>query len=813
MKENFACFLLSVLFIAIYTTASAQNPSLKGKVYDENGNGADAVTISVLKAADSTLVRSIISNKEGDYQFINIKPGNYLILFSQMGYHKLIRGPFQTSAEKTTVIDAVKMQVQGKTLGEVIVRDRKRYVEVRPDKTVLNVDRNILATGTSILNVLGNAPGVKITSGGDVMLRSGQKALILINGKQVKLEGPDMAAFLQNFQSSDVDQIELIPNPSAKYDAGSAGGVINIILKKGNNYGFNGTSTTTAGIGRFGKAGTALTGNYRTNKINIFGSTGYSYNKTFHDITFDRSINDLQHSTFATRYYNTQKTPKLDYRIGADYFIDSMNTIGFLVFGSSNVSMFDRQTNTLLSRAGVLDSTLNTLSNLKRYTSNTEWNLNYAGILGKHQTLTADLDVATNYRRVYETLIPSQVANGPGTAIVPPKITNDTLTNTAPTRITNQAFKIDYTNLISKANKFDAGIKGSHVNTDNFQYFYLIQNNIRMPYAGLTSHFQYKENTGAAYINFTHTGRIFSYNAGLRFETISSDANEISVNNNIKRNYNNLYPSLRAVYNLKNSQLIFEYNRRITPLDYSIVNPIVTYLDAYNYRAGNSYLQPQYTNHFQLTYYKKSLFKVYLYADYVSNFFNGFTYFTQDDASKILTSTKTNFKSYNTKGINLDLPLNLSKWWNINLNADISYQRVRDYQGFIDKGTQDIILYLNHDFTINKIFSASLLSKYESPTFYGISSYRPFFTTSAGINAQLNKEASLSFNVGDIFNTDRDRYAIDYANLNIQGYDKRESQILRLNFVYRFGKNTVKGERKHRTSNEEEIRRMNAGLL
>ena len=325
MKENFYCFLLSVFLIAISFTAIAQTPSLKGKVLDENAAPADAVTISVLKASDSSFVHSEISNRDGTYRFFNVKPGTYIVLFSQIGYHKIFRGPFQIAVDKAVTVEIVKMAVQGHTLGEVIITDRKRYIEVRPDKTVLNVDRNILATGTSVLNVLGNAPGVKISGNGEVMLRSGQQALILVNGKQVKLDGQELTTFLQNFQSADVDQVELIPNPSSKYDAGSAGGVINIILKKGSNYGFNGTSTTTVGYGKFGKASKTVTGNYRTNKLNIFGSAGVGYDETSHTIITDRQINDPRLSSFDTRYYNTQKTPRLNYRIGADFFVDSLN--------------------------------------------------------------------------------------------------------------------------------------------------------------------------------------------------------------------------------------------------------------------------------------------------------------------------------------------------------------------------------------------------------------------------------------------------------------------------------------------------------
>ncbi|NCD71337.1 outer membrane beta-barrel protein [Mucilaginibacter agri] len=812
MKRTFTCVLLLVLSgIVRFCYAQTKISSLQGKVVNETLTGADAATVALMRLRDSSYVQSTVSNKNGFFQFTGLKPDKYILQVTKTGYHKIYSGPFLVTNNKTINADTLKLLPSQVNLSEVIVTDKRKYLEIRPDKTTINLDHGILASGSSVMGVLATAPGVKINSSGDVFLRAGQKATIFVNGKQVRLEGDDLASYLQSMQAADVEQVELITNPPARYDAVGTGGVINIILRKGKNVGFNGNTTLNADYGKFGRAGAAFSGNYRSQNINIFGGIGYRYVKTDHTINNLRNVDGTDITTFDTHYYNTQSTPTLDYRVGADFFISPKHTIGFLVKGTDETARFNKQTNTEMLLNGARDSVITTLSNLKRDRNQINYNINYAGTLGNtRQTLSADLDLSIYNRHSYEDIVSLAVPVSLAQPMGNPPYHNDTLMNDAPTRIVNRSARIDYTTPFTKNGKLEAGIKASYVKSDNTQYFTSLTNNTYQPVSMFTNQFIYTESKQAAYANFTNSGTKLSYNVGLRVERTSSDANSPLRNHQLKRDFTNLFPTIQIGYNLGNEQqLTFDYNRRMTPPAYESLNPIIAYQDNYNYRMGNSYLKPEYADYFQIAYTNKSNFSAALYASTVSDFFD-FSYFIQNDSSKVLITTKRNLKRENNFGAKFNIPLQVTKWWNVNFNPDISVYQFKDYAGSLNKWSKDIVLDLNQDFTITKTIAATVYAHYESDVFYGLYNNSPVFYLNPGISKQVfDKAGSITLSVSDLFNTQRDKYRVDYQNLDFRGYDKVQTRMVHLTFVYNFGKRTVKGSRKRNVGNNDEQKRMN----
>jgi iron complex outermembrane receptor protein len=818
MKKTFTCLLL-ILFISIvrYTYAQTKISSLQGKITNENYVAAEAATIVLMRYRDSASIQTTLSDKNGVFAFNNIKADKYLLQVTKTGYHKIISGPYVVSADRIIVIDSIKMQVATINLNEVVVTDKRKYYEVKPDKTILNLDRNILAAGSTVFNILNTAPGVKVSGNGDIFLRAGQRAGVFINGKQVRLEGDDLTSYLQSLPTADVDQVELIQNPSAKYDASGAGGIINIILKKGKNIGFNGNLTTNADYGTFGKGGATFNGNYRSKKLNVFGGFGYKYVKTDHTINNLRNVDATDFTTFDTHYYSTQRTPSIDYRLGTDYFINATNTIGFLIKGADENTKLNKQTNTYMAVNGAADSTITTLSNLKRKREFINYNINYAGTLGHtKQTLSADADLSILNRHNEEDIIsrayPTSTSNKPILAQIAPVYNNDTLHNSAPTRIINESIKVDYSTPIGKTGKLEAGLKASYVKSDNTQTFAELVNNIYEPVPLFTNEFTYTEKKSAAYINYKGTGNKFSYTLGLRVEHLVSDANTPTLLRNVKLDTVAFYPAVQLNYNISGSQqLSFIYNHRTAQPPYESLNPIVSYQDNYNYRSGNPYLRPAFVDHFQFSYTGKERYLISLSATTTKDFFD-YSYFAQNDDAKVLVTTKRNLKRVNNFGIKLALPLQLTKWWDINFNPDFSYYQFIDYQGFLNKWSKDLILDLDQDFKISKTIAATLNTHYESSVFYGLSYNKPVFVMNPGISKRvLNKAATINLSVSDLLNTAKDRYQTMYRNLEITSYDKKETRIVHLSFVYNFGKRTVKGARKHTTGNGDEVKRMAGG--
>jgi outer membrane receptor protein involved in Fe transport len=327
-----------------------------------------------------------------------------------------------------------------------------------------------------------------------------------------------------------------------------------------------------------------------------------------------------------------------------------------------------------------------------------------------------------------------------------------------------------------------------------------------------TNHFVYTENVNAAYAIYESKFNKFDFTAGLRAEQTIAKGNSVTLNQVVNSNYVNLFPQALLTYHYDDkNDFSLSYNRGVQRPNYELVNPFLYYVDLYDYRSGNPDLKPEYSNSIELSYdYNNSLVTT-LYSNIIRAAY-GFYVYDQNDTSKVNVTTNKNFGTIYNYGIRFNAPAVFTNWWNADFSADAAYQRYVAYQvnGSLNKGVQDIILTVTQNFIISETVSAYILGHYESPTFYGENQYKANYYINAGIGKQLfNNRGSIKLSVADIFNTQRDRYAINYQNLNILGTDKVESQIARLTFTYHFGKTSVRNPR-HQTGNEEEQKRTNA---
>jgi hypothetical protein len=280
-------FAVFMLFSAVQCFGQNSPSVIKGRVFLENKLPAESSTV-ILLAADSSILTSTVCDEQGAYQFI-VEEGKYLLLASRIGYIQSFSGLYTVSKQGDINASDIILIKSVPELKEVSITARRAYVEVKPGRVVLNVQNSIVAEGNSVYDLLRQAPGVHAGSQGSISIMGRQNAVILIDGKQVNLSGENLATMLQSLQSSTVHQIELISNPSARYEAGGPG-VINIMLKKGSNAGTNGTFTVGGGYGKFYKANAGVMINNRMGNVNIFGNYNFSANKTFHTFTTDRII-------------------------------------------------------------------------------------------------------------------------------------------------------------------------------------------------------------------------------------------------------------------------------------------------------------------------------------------------------------------------------------------------------------------------------------------------------------------------------------------------------------------------------------------
>src|SRR5688500_751692 len=399
MKKVFTLLLL--LFVVTLQQAAAQNKQgrISGVVKDAGGKTIEAATVSLLRAQDTGLVKVAVSNKNGEFEFDRLATGKYKVLVSAVGFAK-------ASSETVEVTDLVPMvnltdfelSVAGKSLTEVTVTARRPMVETKIDKTVVNVDAFITNAGGTALDVLEKSPGITVDRDGNVSLKGKSGVIILVDGKQTFLGGQDLANYLRNMPSNQLDQIEIMSQPSAKFDASGNSGVINIKTKKNKQAGFNGTINLTFIQGVYPKSPNSISFNYRKNKVNLFAGYNYSYWEGFSDLSLvrkfrDNSTKDLT-AVFDQLSNNRFKGVNHNMRIGMDYSPNKKTTIGFAVNGTYNPRRFGANSRSdIYDGIGHLDSTNVAVSNSKDPWKNLGVNMNFRRILDTSgKEITADID-------------------------------------------------------------------------------------------------------------------------------------------------------------------------------------------------------------------------------------------------------------------------------------------------------------------------------------------------------------------------------------------------------------------------------------
>ena len=508
-----------LLMVSRLLTAQVNEGSISGTVSGgDDQTIIDAATVSLFKAKDSLLFKISLTDKTGNFLFEHIPFGKYYLLAKSTGRFQTYSQLLEVSSNSTVNAGTIQLTINTKTLKAVNVSAsiKKPFIERKIDRTVINVDAAITNAGTTALEVLEKAPGVTVDKDGNISLKGKQGVLIMIDGRPSYLSGQELANLLKNMPSSAIDQIEIMTNPSAKYDAAGNSGIINIKTKKNKLKGLNGSLSTGITQSRFTKTNNSLNVNYRTGKINLFGNYYYSYWHGFTDLHILRNFRNTDTKALETIFdqqSNMQYSGQWsNLKLGMDFYANKKTTAGIVLSGVINPSRNNGVNTSLLENADKFVDSIVAATNSERGKSNNlsvNFNLRHSfDTTGKE--FTFDLDYLTydqNRNQFFENsyLNPDYSKRKP----------NAQLKGTLPTRINIYSAKTDFTFPLKKAAKIEAGLKSSYVTTDNDA---LYQNNTSDGYItddGKTNHFIYKENINAAYINYSrqikkigHAGRV-----------------------------------------------------------------------------------------------------------------------------------------------------------------------------------------------------------------------------------------------------------------------------------------------------------------
>ncbi|WP_316821095.1 outer membrane beta-barrel protein [Pedobacter gandavensis] len=812
----FPLLLSTLLFI--FNEVEAQNAGsisgeISGKVLDETQKAFPYASISLLNAKDSSSVRGTLTGDNGAYEFKSIQPGKYLVAIYVVGYQKMLKGPFQiTENQRLHTVGQVQLVVDAKQLKGVEIVKQKPLIERQIDKTVLNIENSILATGNTALEILQKAPGVTVDKDGKIALRGKQGVTVMLDGKPTYLSAEQLANLLRATEGTAIQSIELITNPSAKYDAAGNSGIINIKLKKNRNFGTNGSLSAGAGYGTYYKANTSLNLNHREKKFNIFGNADFGLNKNFGETDIVRVNNTAIDKTyFDQTSHSVRRRKNGNFKAGLDYFLNDQHTIGFFVNGYRSTRKSSSDVLTLIGdQPGKTDSSVvapNTGSS--KYTGIT-YNLNYRGTLDSlGQEISFDADYS-RYNGNEDNIFNNMFKNAAGQPLKPDFI----FRNAAPSTVKIWGAKLDYSYPIRKEMKLDLGMKTSFVSTDNN---FIFENFVQQQWqndVNRSNRFVYDENINAAYANFKTKFKNTTLQLGLRAEQTNSKGNSITENKIVKRDYINLFPSVFINQELsKDHELGASYSRRIDRPDYGNLNPFISYLDLYSYRQGNPFLKPQFTNAFELSYsYKKSL-NVTLGYSHTSDVMTDVL--LTDTARKTIFISIQNLAKQDSYNLNLSYPVAITSWWSTNNNVTTYYNNFQtpNLLGMPYKsGRLAYNLNTQQTLSLNPSTKIEWSGYYQSKQVYGTLLIAAQYGIDLGASKSfLDNKLNLKFSANDVFKLQKAKITSALPSQNYVVHERWESQVFRLTCTYRFGSKDVKGARQRSSSSETEGRRVKSG--
>jgi iron complex outermembrane recepter protein len=718
-------------------------------------------------------------------------------------------GQTTTAKSDTTVTDTI-LPFQQQQLKEVKVVAKKKLVEQKIDKMVINVDAAVTNAGTTAMDVLEKSPGVQVDKDGNISLKGKQGVMVMLDGRPTYLSGTELANLLRGMESSQIEQIEIMTNPPAKYDAAGNSGVINIKTKKNKLKGFNGSASATIGQGKYSKMNESVSLNYRNNKINLFGNFSHGRYNNFNQLDIFRRYKNEDETTraiFEQVAFNRNTWNNHNAKIGMDYYLSKKTTIGFVASGFTNPST-QRGINKsfLKSPLSTTDSIVESRSNTNQRWSNGAINLNMRHAYDSTgRELTADIDVVK-----YDVTNTQDFSNVSFTPTMVKQF-EENLRGDIPMKISIYSAKMDYIRPLKKDGKIEMGWKSSYVENDSrANYFNIIEEESHADYTK-TNYFRYKENINAAYINFNKKlSKKFEMQSGLRFENTNYSGlqwgNPNQNDSSFNKSYNGLFPTVYLKYSAdKNNQIGLSLGRRIERPRYEDLNPFMFFIDKYTYGRGNPYLKPQYSNNIELTHTFKGFLTTTLNYSETKNMFAEI--FDQEGSYATIV-TQGNIGKRRNMGISMSSQIPVAKWWNSNVYANYNYEKLNgkltgeDFE--VSSG--NFTINVNNQLTFKKGWSAEVSGWYRSRGIWGqIRSY-PMGALTTGVSKQVLKgKGSVKMSVRDIFYTQPARGDINFKSTEARFRSHWDSRQVNLTLTYRFGKPfKVEGpQRRERTPEEQ----------
>lgn len=794
---------LLILFLALlgFSFIGNAQASVSGKIVDDQQKPLTAVTITAFSQPENTFAKAAITAEDGSFVLRNLTSGKFVLEVASLGF-ETYRTEIITVKNIDIDLKIIVLSSKTENLEGVTVVAEKPLVEVKADRTVFNVQSSISASGESGFELLRKAPGIIIDNNDNLMVEGKSGVQIFIDGRPSPLSGNDLVNYLKTIQSSDIESVEIITQPSSKYDAAGNAGIVNIIFKRDKSLGTNGSISSGFTIGDVARYNNAVSFNVRNKKTNLFGTYSNRFGRSIGFLNLLRTQNNTQFNARSETLGNNNSN---NIKLGYDVYASSKSTFGILVNGNFNNSFGNTDSRTPIIPAGNNDpeQVLIAESDTQNTSSNLFVNLNYQFKDTLGHKVNADIDYGV-YSRDRFNFQPNTYFNGDETEVLSRSI----FTMITPIDIRIFTAQADYEQNFLKGT-LATGFKVTDIETENqFDFFDRI-NGEDILNLERSNTFDYIEDVSAVYVNYSRQWKKYSFQFGLRMEHTQSDGRlqsaTVNENDRVKRTYTNFFPSGGITYkpNRKHSFALL-YSRRIQRPNYQSLNPFEYRIDELSFRQGNPFLQPQYTDNVKLSHTYNYRLTTSLSYSFISDFFAQITEAAPENQNFIITRNVANNKIIN---LSVSYPTKFAKWWNVyfSLNAYRSiYEATND--DFVALSQNTLSFYGQNTFTLPKGFKLEVSGWYSSPSVWG----GTYQTRSLGsFNMALQKKflddnLTIRLAANDIFFTSPWQGDTRFGDLFIQGSGGYDSRQFSINLSYNFGRSEIKAARKRKTGIENE---------
>jgi outer membrane receptor protein involved in Fe transport len=796
MKIICAVFAIVLFSVANLSAQQKEPGSVSGIIIEKSsGHLLEFATVIIRSNTDTTLFQGTITDKKGEFIFNNLALGDYMVIYSFIGFEK-VKTPVFSLNSKRSKLDLGKLNISESTtmLGDISVTAQRSTFINSIDRRTFNVGQDVMSKTGSVSELLQNIPSVQVDIDGNVSLRGSDNVMFLINGKPSSLMGTNRAAVLQQMPASSIEKIEIITNPSAKYKPDGTSGIINIVLKKNKSLGLNGQASLNAGNDNRYNGNFSV--NYNPGKINVFASYSfrqderlrYSDDKRQH---FIPNTDTIIYTHVVSRDYSRPLSHII--QTGVDYKINAHNTTGITY--SYNYRSFIRHAtdvNLWQSTDMTLTKDYDRTRRDPEFEKDIELSANYVhSFMKEGHEITVD----------YTTSASKEQEDNHYSDIYRVPVTPATYDNTLIKQGENESqFSAEYVNPITKDIKVEAGylLESRKSDMNFFGEFYDPVSGSWVKDIVKSNQFVYTENIHVLYGTYEQEVGKLGFLAGIRAEQAFIDANQITTDTVMKNRYFRIYPSLHITWKLNDlHELQLNYSHRIRRPEGDELNPFPEYADPYNLRIGNPNLKPADVHSIEFGYQYKKNSTTFLSTIYYRYTYNGMTDITRYINDTVKLTTRENLTKSNSAGLELVLSNTFGKLGNINLSTNIFYNTI-DASGLGFSNNKSIIAWsanLNAGINLSKNSVLQITSSYSAENLTPQGRQMPSFVINTGFKQEFfNRKLTLIATVSDVFNSLKNITIIDTPELYEKIVRRRSARIIYAGLTYTFGNQKKKKE-------------------